>query len=194
MASASPARSRLLTQAGIAHEVRVSGVDESTLSATTTGELVVALAAAKAAQVAETAAAGEIVLGCDSLLDIDGTALGKPATADEALARWRVMRGGSGTLLTGHALVAVGADGSRRRTSGLAATVVRFGMPDDEEIEAYVGTGEPLAVAGAFTLDGWSAPFVDGVDGDPGNVIGLSLPLLRKLLGELGVRIMELWA
>jgi septum formation protein len=131
-----------------------------------------------------------LVVGCDSVLEVDGVAFGKPADAEDAVARWHRMRGRSGTLLTGHCVV----DGATGMVAeAVVGTLVWFGRPTDEEIEAYVATGEPLAVAGGFTLDGRSAPFIEGVDGDPGNVIGLSLPLLRDLLAEHGVRITDLW-
>jgi septum formation protein len=192
LASASPARLRLLQEAGFSPEVIVSGVDEDAITATEPRTLVRLLAEAKAEAVAGSAAVadGALVIGCDSMLELDGEALGKPASADEAVARWRSMRGRSGTLLTGHCVVDVAA---RRAVSDVAGTVVRFGSPSDDEIAAYVATGEPLRVAGAFTLDGRSAPFVDGIEGDHGNVIGLSLPLLRRLLGELGVEVTSLW-
>ena len=115
---------------------------------------------------------------------------GKPASAEEAAARWRRMRGVNGTLLTGHCVIDTAASAT---VVEVAATVVRFGRPSDAEIDAYVATGEPLAVAGAFTLEGRSAPFIDGIDGDPSNVMGLSLPLLRRLLDRLGVAITDLW-
>ncbi|GAA2395556.1 Maf family protein [Streptomyces glaucosporus] len=192
LASQSPARLGLLRRAGLAPEVIVSGVDEDAVTAPTPAELALRLAEAKAAAVAERPqAAGALVIGCDSVLELDGRPLGKPADAEEATARWKAMRGRAGVLVTGHCVVDA-ADG--RRVSATAATTVRFGEPSDEEIAAYVACGEPLHVAGAFTLDGRSAPFVDGIDGDPGNVIGLSLPLLRRLLAELGVGITELWA
>jgi septum formation protein len=194
LASASPARLGLLRQAGLAPEVIVSGVDEEALAdaAHTPGELALLLAEAKAAAViARAETAGALVVGCDSVLDVDGTAFGKPADAEEATARWKTMRGRSGVLRTGHCVIDTAADG--RRASGVAATTVRFGEPSDAEIAAYVASGEPLGVAGAFTLDGRSAPFVDGIDGDPGTVIGLSMPLLRGLLAELGVAITDLW-
>ncbi|NUS14476.1 MAG: septum formation inhibitor Maf [Streptomyces sp.] len=202
LASASPARLGLLRQAGLDPRVVVSGVDESAISAGSPAELARLLAEAKAAAVAGggmlngaggsggRAAGDEIVVGCDSVLELDGQALGKPADAAEATARWRAMRGRAGVLQTGHCVIdrATG-----RQVSATASTTVRFGRPDDAEIDAYVASGEPLHVAGAFTLDGRSAPFVEGVDGDPGNVIGLSLPLLRSLLAQLGVRITDLW-
>ncbi|MDI3390589.1 nucleoside triphosphate pyrophosphatase [Streptomyces sp. B-S-A8] len=192
LASQSPARLGLLRQAGIEPEVIVSGVDEDALTAPTPGELARVLAEAKAAAVAGRAeAAGALVVGCDSVLELDGAALGKPADAEEATARWKAMRGRAGVLQTGHCVIDTA---TGRRTSATASTTVRFGEPSDAEIAAYVASGEPLYVAGAFTLDGRSAPFVDGIEGDHGNVIGLSLPLLRRLLAELGVGITELWS
>lgn len=192
LASQSPARLGLLKQAGFDPRVVVSGVDEDAVRADSPAELARVLAEAKAAAVASGGMldGGEIVLGCDSVLDLDGEALGKPADAAEATARWQAMRGREGVLRTGHCVIDTA---SGRQVSATASTTVRFGMPDDAEIAAYVASGEPLHVAGAFTLDGRSAPFVDGVDGDPGNVIGLSLPLLRSLLGGLGVRVTDLW-
>jgi len=194
LASQSPARLNLLRQAGLAPEVIVSGVDEDAITAPTPADLALALAEAKASVVAARPDVhGALVIGCDSVLDLDGEALGKPADAEEATARWKAMRGRAGTLQTGHCVWDT-ADDNKRYVSATASTVVRFGEPTDEEIAAYVATGEPLYVAGAFTLDGRSAPFIEGIDGDHGNVIGLSLPLVRRLLAELGVGITELWA
>ncbi|MET7357304.1 nucleoside triphosphate pyrophosphatase [Streptomyces sp. NPDC005562] len=191
LASQSPARLGLLRQAGLAPEVIVSGVDEDKVSAPTPAELALALAEAKASVVAARPdAKGALVIGCDSVLELDGQALGKPADAEEATARWKAMRGRAGVLQTGHC---VHDTVSGRYVSATASTVVRFGEPSDAEVAAYVASGEPLHVAGAFTLDGRSAPFVEGIEGDHGNVIGLSLPLLRRLLAELGVGITELW-
>ena len=190
LASASPARLRLLRDAGFDPQVVVSHLDESQVEATEPRAVVQELASKKAAVVASGRTAG-LVVGCDSMLLLDGRVLGKPADAAEATARWHAMRGRTGTLLTGHAVVDVA---SGRTACGVAATDVRFGTPTDAEVEAYVATGEPLHVAGAFTLDGRSAAFLDGIDGDAGNVIGLSLPLLRALLAELGVPITELWS
>lgn len=191
LASQSPARLALLRQAGLAPEVVVSGVDEDALTAATPGELARILAEAKAAAVAaRPEAAGALVVGCDSVLELDGRALGKPADAEDATARWKSMRGRSGILRTGHCVIDTAAG---RQVSATASTTVRFGEPTDDEIAAYVESGEPLFVAGAFTLDGRSAPFIDGIDGDPGNVIGLSLPLLRRLLADLDVAITDLW-
>ncbi|SDT75043.1 septum formation protein [Streptomyces sp. TLI_053] len=190
LASASPARLGLLRQAGLDPRVVVSGVDEDAITAATPAELALVLAEAKAEAVAVTLTEGELVIGCDSVLELDGQALGKPADEAEALARWQAMRGRAGVLRTGHCVIDTV---SGRQASATASTTVRFGTPDDAEVAAYIATGEPLHVAGAFTLDGRSAPFVEGIDGDPGNVIGLSLPLLRGLLAELGVRITDLW-
>ncbi|MGW0731232.1 Maf family protein [Streptomyces sp. NPDC002851] len=191
LASQSPARLGLLRQAGLDPEVIVSGVDEDALTAPTPGELARVLAEAKAEAVAgRPEAAGALVVGCDSVLELDGQALGKPADAEEAVARWKSMRGRAGVLRTGHCLIDTS---TGRGTSAVASTTVRFGEPTDAEIAAYVASGEPLYVAGAFTLDGRSAPFIEGIEGDHGNVIGISLPLLRRLLGDLGVGITELW-
>lgn len=193
LASASPARLGLLKQAGLDPRVVVSGVDEDAIDAETPEELARVLAEAKAEAVAHGGMldGGELVVGCDSVLELDGLALGKPADAAEATARWQAMRGRSGVLRTGHCVIDTV---SGRRVSATASTVVHFGTPDDDEVAAYVASGEPLYVAGAFTLDGRSAPFVNGIEGDPGNVIGLSLPLLRTLLADLNVRITDLWA
>lgn len=191
LASASPARRALLRAAGIEPTVIVSGVDEHALSAPTTRELCLTLARAKARAVAALPdAAGALVLGCDSLLDLDGRALGKPGSAEEAVARWHAMRGRTGVLCTGHWLIDTA---TGRETGETGETLVRFGEPTDAEIEAYVATGEPLAVAGSFTLDGFGGVFVDGVDGDPANVVGLSLPLLRRLLAGFGIGVTALW-
>ncbi|MFF1794127.1 nucleoside triphosphate pyrophosphatase [Kitasatospora sp. NPDC058263] len=191
LASASPARLRLLRQAGLDPRVVVSGVDEDAITAASPAELALVLAEAKAKAVAAELTGGELVIGCDSVLELDGQALGKPADAAEALARWQAMRGRSGVLRTGHCVIDTA---TGEQSSATASTTVRFGTPDDDEVAAYIASGEPLHVAGAFTLDGRSAPFVEGIDGDPGNVIGLSLPLLRRLLADLGVRITDLWA
>jgi septum formation protein len=134
-----------------------------------------------------------LVLGCDSVLELDGEVHGKPSSPDEAVARWQRMRGHEGVLHTGHWLVDARADGSGATIGTVASTLVRFAEVTDEEIQAYVATGEPLHVAGAFTIDGLGGPFVEGVDGDPHTVVGLSLPLLRRLLADVGVTWPSLW-
>ncbi|HEV7535874.1 MAG TPA: Maf family protein [Acidimicrobiia bacterium] len=191
LASASPARLRLLTGAGFAPEVIVSGVDEDGFEAPDLPALVTVLAEAKGEAVAaRPEAAGAVVVACDSLLDVDGIAHGKPADPAEARARLRRLRGRSAILRTGHCLIDTA---SGRRTGGAAATEVVFARFTDDELDAYLATGEPFHVAGAFTLDGRSAPFVERIIGDHGNVIGLSLPLFRTLLAEIGLTVMDLW-
>jgi septum formation protein len=189
LASASPARLAVLRAAGLEPKVMVSGVDESTFAAGTPAELAGLLAQAKAAAVASGLERG-LVIGCDSLLDLDGRALGKPASAAEAADRWREMSGRTGTLVTGHCVIEAA---TGRRATAVAATRVRFGTPSEQEIAAYVASGEPLAVAGAFTLDGRGGWFVEGIEGDHGTVLGISLPLLRRLLAELGFSVTDLW-
>jgi septum formation protein len=192
LASASSARLAVLRGAGLEPKVIVSGVDESLYTASSTAELVGLLASAKASAVASMPGGpeGSLVIGCDSMLDLDGRALGKPASAADARARWREMAGRTGTLCTGHCVIDTG---TGRRASAVGETTVRFGTPSQEEIDAYVATGEPLQVAGAFTLDGRGGWFVAGIDGDHGNVLGISLPLLRTLLATLGISVTRLW-
>ena len=192
LASASPARRALLTAAGIDADVLVSGVDESVVEADDAHTLSLSLARMKARAVAARLPAepGVLVLGCDSVLAFDGEVLGKPVDAAEAVKRWQAMRGRSGVLHTGHHLTDLV---SGRQAEDVGATVVHFADVTDEEIDAYVATGEPLQVAGAFTIDGRGGAFVERIEGDSGNVIGLSLPLLRRLLGELGLSIINLW-
>jgi septum formation protein len=189
LASGSAGRLRVLRGAGIDPEVVVSGVDETTEDGLDAAAAVAVLAERKADAVARVRP-GALVLGCDSMLDLDHAALGKPASARQAADLWRRLSGRRGTLFTGHCLI----DGGRgRRLREVAGTVVRFGAPTDAEIAAYVASGEPLAVAGGFSIDGLGAPFVEGIDGDPSNVIGLSLPLLRRMLAGLGLAITDLW-
>ena len=189
LASGSQGRLRLLREAGVYPEVVISGVDESADDLLGTEALVQALAERKASAVAARRPAA-LVLGCDSMLDLDGFALGKPSSADEAVVMWHRLAGQEGTLCTGHCLID-GATG--RQVSAVARTTVRFGSPTDAELAAYVASGEPLVLAGAFSIDGLGAPFIDGIDGDPGNVIGVSLPLLRRMLADLGLGITDLW-
>jgi septum formation protein len=134
-----------------------------------------------------------VVVGCDSMLHVDGELVGKPRDAVTARARWTALAGGTGELVTGHTVLRLAGGEIDRVAEGHAVTTVRFGRPDPAELEAYVATGEPLAVAGAFTLDGLGGWFVDGIDGDPSNVIGISLPLTRRLLAGVGVRVTDLW-
>jgi septum formation protein len=204
LASQSPARLQTLRAAGIAVEVIVSGVDESTVQAdrpdTLSGTLARFKAEAVAARLRQQASHAAppvsrpsgrtLVLGCDSVLAFDGQVLGKPASARDAVERWQAMRGGSGVLYTGHCLVDTG---TGKTVDEVAATTVHFADVTDDEIDAYVSTGEPLRVAGAFTIDGLGGPFVERIEGDPGTVVGLSLPLLRRLLRDLGVPITHLW-
>jgi septum formation protein len=191
LASASPARLRLLREAGFDPEVVVSGVDEDDVQSETLHGLVLALAEKKAdAVAARPDVAGAVVIGCDSLLDVDGELHGKPVSVDHARLRLTRLRRRSAVLRTGHCVVDTA---SGRRVSDVASTEVIFGDYTDEELEAYLATGEALQVAGSFTLDGRSAPFVAGIVGDHGNVIGLSLPLFRRLLGELDLTVMDLW-
>jgi septum formation protein len=183
LASASPARLSTLRAAGIEPEVIVSGVDEDSVTATSTIELVVELAARKARAVVEQVPGDTLVLGCDSLLELDGDALGKPGSVDDARQRWRQLRGRDAVLHTGHCLIDVAAGRSVDRA---ASTGVRFADVTDDEIDAYCSTGEPSQVAGAFTIDGLGGWFVESIDGDPHNVVGVSLPLVRAMLRELG--------
>jgi len=198
LASASPARRRTLAAAGIDVEVIVSGVDESTVDSTSPQSLCLTLARMKAEAVATRlrpvqAARPDfptLVLGCDSVLALDGQILGKPADRADAVARGHRMRGRSGRLFTGHSLIHLGTGGT---AEAVAVAKVSFAEITDAEVEAYVGTGEPLEVAGAFTIDGLGGAFVESIEGDPGTVIGVSLPLLRRMLHDLGVAITDLW-
>ena len=199
LASASPARSLLLSNAGIPHYTLVSGVNETAHTIAlgpdaTPIEIVLALSQAKAQAVAAQLDPSDerrtYVIGCDSLLQINGQALGKPLDLEDAARRWQFMRGNTGLLHTGHTIIDVQ---GQMWVHEVASTTIYFGMPDDDEVLAYLATGESLHVAGAFTLDGLSAPFVSRIDGDPSNVIGLSLPLVRTLLRQLGVRWTDLW-
>lgn len=198
LASASPARLTTLRAAGIEPAVQVSDVDEDAVldalpEGTPPADQVLQLARAKALDVAGRAT-GDLVLGCDSMLELAGQVHGKPADAAEAAQRWRRMRGRSGVLHTGHWLIDQRTTGTGGQTGATSSTTVHFADLSDAEIDAYVATGEPLVVAGAFTIDGRGGPFVSGIEGDHHGVVGLSLPLLRTLLGELGVTVPDLWA
>lgn len=214
LASASPARRATLVAAGLAPLVAVSAVDEDAVLAAARerfGDLepadaVLVLAQAKAEDVARRLDTLDVegwdddedvvVLGCDSMLELDGEILGKPADTDDAVARWRAMRGRTGVLHTGHWLVDERdpADGGTRATLGAtASTTVHFADLSDDEVDAYVATREPLTVAGAFTIDGRGGPFVESIEGDHHNVVGVSLPLLRHLLADVDLTIPALW-
>ncbi|GHJ61381.1 Maf-like protein [Nocardioides sp. OK12] len=192
LASASPARLATLRSAGIEPVVVVSGVDESQVGDLAPVEVAGALARLKAEAVVgrDEVPAGALVLGCDSVLELDGRALGKPGDPEEAVARWRAMRGRSGVLHSGHSLhdTATG-----RAVAATVSTTVHFADVGDDEIAAYVATGEPLHVAGAFTIDGLGGAFVTGIEGDHHNVVGLSLPRLRLMVAELGHSWTGLW-
>lgn len=188
LASGSTSRLRVLRDAGFAPDVVVSGVNEE-IDGLTPSESVVALAERKASAVAGHSR-DSLVLGCDSLLELDGEALGKPASGAEATAMWRRLSGRRATLHTGHCLIDTS---TGRRISRLASSAVHFGRPTDAELSAYVSTHEPLTLAGAFSIEGLSGPFVDAIDGSPSNVLGVSLPVVRELLAEVGVPITDLW-
>lgn len=192
LASRSPARLQTLRDAGVEPTVIVSGIDESQLTGLEPPELALQLAELKCAAVAarDDLPHAALVLGCDSVLELDGKALGKPDDAEDAVRRWQAMRGRSGVLHTGHALRDTQ---SGHVAAATAATTVHFAEVSDDEIAAYVATGEPLHVAGAFTIDGLGGAFVTGVEGDHHNVVGLSLPLLRELVAELGHSWTGLW-
>lgn len=197
LASASPARLRTLRAAGLDPVVRVSSVDESALLArqrvSEPAEVALVLARAKAQDVAAHSP-GSLVLGCDSVLELGGRALGKPADRSEARNRWAAMSGRSGRLLTGHWLIDTRPGAGPDATAGeVATTVVHFARVETAEIEAYLDTGEPFAVAGAFTTDGLGGAFVRGIEGDHHNVVGVSLPLVRDLLGRLQVPWTDVW-
>lgn len=195
LASQSPARLSVLRSAGIEPVVRVSGVDEDALVASladpTPEETVVALSAAKAEAIEHDDEC--VVIGCDSMLLFEGELVGKPGTAEVARERWRRVAGKSGVLITGHTVLRVAGGSVIDRASAAESTTVRFGTPTDDELEAYIATGEPLHVAGGFTIDGLGGWFIDGIEGDHTSVIGISLQLTRRLLGQVGVSVSTLW-
>ena len=193
LASASPARLRVLQDAGLCPEVLVSGVDEDQFGDLAAVALVQALAKAKAEQVAASLPDADLVLiGCDSLFEFAGEVFGKPGSAQRARQRCRALSGKSGLLHTGHHVI-VRTNGMQSCRTAVATTGVNFGEFSQAEIEAYVATGEPLNVAGGFTIDGYGGAFIAGLQGDHTNVIGLSLPLFRQLLADLGVSYHQLW-
>jgi septum formation protein len=193
LASASPARLETLRSAGIEPVVIVSGVDEDRIGDLPPPELALQLAELKCGAVSDRDDLPDdaVVLGCDSVLELDGAALGKPRDPDEATRRWQAMRGRSGILHTGHCLRDT-ANG--HVAAATASTTVHFADVTDDEIAAYVATGEPLHVAGAFTVDGLGGAFVTGIEGDHHNVVGVSLPLVRELAAELGRSWTAFWS
>jgi septum formation protein len=200
LASASPARLSVLTAAGIDPVVMVSGVDEPAIetanAALGPAGIVTALALAKADAVIDRVRSSHpdaVVIGCDSMLLLHDRLRGKPVDDAEVRREWAEMAGGTGDLLTGHAIVLVRDGEVVGRSSGHERTGIHFGKPSDAEITAYLATGEPLLVAGGLTIDGYGGWFVEGVDGDHSSVIGISLPLTRRLLGEVGISVIDLW-
>lgn len=191
LASASTARLAVLRDAGLAPEVVVSDVDEGGVEHLEPAAAALELARRKAAAVAGRVGGGALVVGCDSLLELDGSAYGKPSSEAEAALRWRQMGGRAGVLHTGHCVVDTS---SGTEAAEVDSTVVRFGRPTDRELDAYIATGEPMRVAGAFTLEGYGAPWVDSIEGNHGTVKGISVPLLRGLLRRLGVELVDLWS
>ncbi len=190
LASASPVRQRVLREAGFAPEVIVSGAPEDDVTGPT-AEVAQTLAVRKATVVAgQLEGEPAIVLGCDTVLDVDGETRGKAPSVDVARAWWASVAGRSATLHSGLCVLDTATD---RCAAGVASTIVHYGQPTKREMDAYLVTGEPLAVAGGFTIDGYAAPFVDRIDGDHAAVLGLSLPLLRRLLGEIDIEITDLW-
>ena len=200
LASASPARLGVLRAAGIDPVVFVSGVDERAIEAAqaTAGPAatVTALAEAKAVAVVPAVAAqypDAVVIGCDSMLWMNGRLRGKPADDVQARREWTEMSGHTGDLLTGQAVSLLRGGRLTATSTGHRRTTIRFGTPSPEEISAYLATGEPLLVAGGLTIDGYGGWFVDGIDGDHASVIGISLPLTRRLLADVGVAVIDLW-
>jgi septum formation protein len=202
LGSASPGRRKVLRQAGIEPLIVVSGVDEDMVAKSlpegaSPADVTTALAVAKAHDVVKrlepAVAADCVVIGCDSMLCRDGELRGKPSSPEEAFRQWKAMAGRTGELYTGHCAIRLRDNAIVHEGAECMLTTVRFAKPSDDELAAYVDTGEPLRVAGGFTLDGLGGWFVDGVDGDPSSVIGISLPLTRRLLLEVDVSVVDLW-
>ncbi|MFV8170147.1 Maf family protein [Mycolicibacterium peregrinum] len=201
LGSASTGRLGVLRQAGLDPLVVVSGVDEDAVIASLAGappeRVVSGLAAAKADEVLShvpaTVATDCVVIGCDSMLFLDGRLCGKPGDVDAARQQWQAMAGRTAQLYSGHAVLVVRDGTVTHRLTDTGITAVHFGSPTESDLEAYLRSGEPLGVAGGFTLDGLGGWFVEGIEGDPSNVIGLSLPLLRRMLAECGLSVARLW-
>jgi septum formation protein len=189
LASASPARLATLRAAGVEPEVIVSGVDESAIQANDTAALVQRLANRKASAVSELVRGEALILGCDTLLEFGGESIGKPSSPAEAVQLWRLLRRQRAILHTGHCLYEMT---TSRVSISTVKTFVHFADVTDAEIDLYVGTGEPTRVAGGFTLDGFGGWFVEGISGDHHNVVGLSLPVLRRMLRELGYTLSDI--
>jgi septum formation protein len=203
LASASPGRRTVLRQAGIDPAVIVSGVDEDAVIAALgpdaqPGDVANALARAKAEQVVDrldpALTADCVVIGCDSMLYIDGALRGKPESIAEARRQWESMGGRSGLLHSGHCVIRLRDGAVTHREVEYGCTTIDFAEPTDADLTAYLASGESLRVAGAFTIDGLGGWFIDGIDGDPSNVVGLSLPTMRRLFARAGLTIADLWA
>jgi septum formation protein len=203
LGSASEGRRRVLRQAGVEPLVVVSGVDEDAVVAAlgadaAPGVVVRSLAEAKAEHVVTLLDPADavdcVVIGCDSMLYLDGRLIGKPASIDAARREWRSMGGRSGQLHTGHCLVRLVDGDVTHRAAESFVTTVHFATPAPADLDAYLASGESLGVAGAFTIDGLGGWFVDSIEGDPSNVIGLSLPHTRALLQRVGISIADVWA
>jgi septum formation protein len=203
LGSASPGRRKVLRQAGIEPMVVVSGIDEGTVVSSldadaTPADVTAALATAKAERVAQVInpaiATDAVVMAYDSMLYCRGELRGKPESAEAARRQWELMAGNPGQLHTGHCLIRLQEQTITYRIAETAVTTVRFGTPSPHELDAYIASGEPLHVAGGFTLDGLGGWFIDAVEGDPSNVIGLSLPLTRRLLDRAGLSLADLWS
>ncbi len=194
LASRSPARLATLRSAGIEPHVVVSNVDEESIAASLPNaspiELAQVLANAKADKVAESITTPALVIGCDSVFELDGRPYGKPGTSEVARERWQQMFGKTGILHTGHCVIDTA---TTQHAEATASTTVTMGTMTLQEMDDYLATGEPLEVAGGFTLDALGAPFIESIDGDPSTVVGISLPTLRRLIGELGVGWTSLW-
>jgi septum formation protein len=203
LGSASAGRRKVLRQAGIDPFVVVSGVDEDAVIAAldpgaSPADVTSALATAKAERVADTldasVASDAVVIGCDSMLYSDGRLHGKPESPAAVRQQWRLIAGGRGQLHTGHCVIRLRDEQVIFQGAETSVTTVHFGMPTAEELQVYIASGEPLQVAGGFTLDGLGGWFIEGVDGDPSSVVGLGLPLIRRLFERAGLSISQLWA